>query len=368
MKHLLPIFTLALLGAAATASAENFYYDYYKDPGDSGVSNDYWVVDDWNKYETETDTFSYKNFKVSRNSDWAWVGKADSEVTGKAEIDNSNFYRIQVIGNDVDLFLTDFVDNVGSPTNANALYNRISEYGYRQLSLVDGKYVPTGDLKKYSITVPEDGGSPVITEVNGSNSTTAQKIDTLTFTREESTEDGSGKVTVSYDVDRYKYHLGTFSDGAIIELYMNDGTGEAYSYSGINVLDPAQNNAPIAPEGAFGDGGYRVNLETDEMLNGYYFQDEELAEHDLKGFNGDNDARALASSKAMPLSALDPTAGNRVYFGIIASTGGNSGNNGNGNGNGAFGQPLPGGLQIALIAGLFGLGFWYVRRRKSTVA
>ena len=33
-----------------------------------------------------------------------------------------------------------------------------------------------------------------------------------------------------------------------------------------------------------------------------------------------------------------------------------------------MGQPLPGGLQIALIAGLFGLGFWYVRRRKATVA
>ena len=30
-----------------------------------------------------------------------------------------------------------------------------------------------------------------------------------------------------------------------------------------------------------------------------------------------------------------------------------------------FGAPLPGGLQIALIAGIFGLGFWYVRRRKS---
>ena len=37
-------------------------------------------------------------------------------------------------------------------------------------------------------------------------------------------------------------------------------------------------------------------------------------------------------------------------------------------GNGAAGSPLPGGLQMALIAGLFGLGFWYVRRRKTSVA
>ncbi len=32
------------------------------------------------------------------------------------------------------------------------------------------------------------------------------------------------------------------------------------------------------------------------------------------------------------------------------------------------GSPLPGGVQIALIAGLFGLGFWYVRRRKAVTA
>ena len=35
---------------------------------------------------------------------------------------------------------------------------------------------------------------------------------------------------------------------------------------------------------------------------------------------------------------------------------------------GAVGSPLPGGVQIALIAGLFGLGFWYIRRRKAAVA
>jgi len=35
---------------------------------------------------------------------------------------------------------------------------------------------------------------------------------------------------------------------------------------------------------------------------------------------------------------------------------------------GPVGSPLPGGVQIALIAGLFGLGFWYIRRRKAAVA
>ena len=32
------------------------------------------------------------------------------------------------------------------------------------------------------------------------------------------------------------------------------------------------------------------------------------------------------------------------------------------------GSPLPGGLQIALVSGLFALGFWYVRRRKAIAA
>ena len=32
---------------------------------------------------------------------------------------------------------------------------------------------------------------------------------------------------------------------------------------------------------------------------------------------------------------------------------------------GTSGAPLPGGVSIALVAGLFGLGLWYVRRRKA---
>ena len=53
-----------------------------------------------------------------------------------------------------------------------------------------------------------------------------------------------------------------------------------------------------------------------------------------------------------------------MYFGVVASgatyTPGTSGT--------VSGSPLPGGLQIAIIAGLFGLGFYYVRRRKAMAA
>ena len=98
-----------------------------------------------------------------------------------------------------------------------------------------------------------------------------------------------------------------------------------------------------------------------------------LEEKGLHGFGGYTDeakaARALASDKSMPLSTLAPSAKNGVYFGIIAKVDGviySSITNGGGSGGaGAAGSPLPGGLQMALIAGLFGLGFWYVRRRKA---
>jgi hypothetical protein len=348
MKRLLPILTLALLGAAATASAENFYYDYYKDPDVSTVGEGKDTLDGWWYDKYYTDSVSYKDFEVARNSNW-----------NAAEINNSNFYRIHVVGNDVDLYLTDFVDTVLDETNSNALYNHIAEYGYRQLSLVDGKYVATGDTTVKQLSVTE-AGDPIITSVDElgvSESSEAPTIDTI---------NNEGRT-----IERYKYHLGTFSDGDIIELYMKDlDGGEAYSYSSFNDVNP--DNTRVGALGGFGDGGYRVNLQTDEMLHDYYFQDEKLEEQGLHGFTGDDAEakRVAASSKAMPLSALDPS-GSRVYFGIIASTaeiGGGGGDGNGGSGNGTFGQPLPGGLQIALIAGLFGLGFWFIRRRKNSVA
>ena len=72
-------------------------------------------------------------------------------------------------------------------------------------------------------------------------------------------------------------------------------------------------------------------------------------------FNPDKQVKDDESANAMPLASLDPIGGGRATFGLYATP------------SGTFGSPLPGGLPIALIAGLFGLGFWYVRRRKATV-
>ena len=365
MKHILPILTLALLGAAVPAFAD-YYYDYYKDPGKTDVVSESWVRDPWNTYESKTDTFSYNDFEVSRNSQWTRINNG-AEAT---LLNVSNFYRINVTGNNVDLYLTDYVDNAQSDYNANALYHHISEYGYRKLEKVEIEdertlYIAADAPVVNTLSVTSDG-TPQVTYGKTNETSNLQTIDSVT---------NEGKT-----VKRYQYYLGRFNDGDIIEVYMKDTVNPdgVYSYSGINEIDSVT-NAPVGADGGFGDGGYRLDpVQTDKMLNGYYFQDDQLTARGMGelAFGEGEDAeraREATSSLAMPLSTLAPSAENGVYFGIIAKVNGviyngNNGNGGGGNGGGTFGSPLPGGLSIALIAGLFGLGFWYIRRRKAHVA
>jgi len=363
MKHILPILTLALLGAAMPAFAD-YYYDYYKDPGKTDVESEYWVRDAWNTYESKTDTFKYNDFEVSRNSQWTYAnGGAQAQL-----LNVSNFYRINVTGNNVDLYLTDYVDNAESDYNANALYHHISEYGYRKLEKVEvegerTKYIAVDAPVVNTLSIIDN--TPMVTYADSDEPSRLQTIDTVT---------NEGKT-----VKRYQYYLGQFNDGDVIEVYMKDTVDPdgVYSYSGINEID-STTNAPVGADGGFGDGGYRLDpVQTDKMLNNYYFQDDQLTARGIGelAFGEGEDAeraREATSSLAMPLSTLAPSAENGVYFGIIAKVNGviysgNNGAGGGGSGN-AVGSPLPGGLPIALIAGLFGLGFWYIRRRKATVA
>ncbi len=123
-----------------------------------------------------------------------------------------------------------------------------------------------------------------------------------------------------YTVTRNQYFLGTFSAGDEFEIFMTDNNGNtAYSYSSLY-------------KGGYGEG-IDVVEHTDQLM--LYYKDGVTA----------------AANKAMPLAALDPTS--RVYFGIY------------GEASGPVGSPLPGGLPIALVAGFFAFGFWYVRRRKA---
>jgi hypothetical protein len=351
MKHILPILTLALLGAAATAFADNFYYEYYKGAALGEVNtvsdNDVW----WpNHFDTDSVTYGITEenktgeFTVARNSNW------NSPLSPSAK---SNFYRIEVNKNGLELYLTDFVkgiyeDTMSYNSTSNALFNmNITQYGYRELTLgADGKY--TAGKPQYFDIFDSNGN------LNKENVT---KIDTIKNDKGE-------------EVARYKYALGTFKKDTVIELCMKDSEGrEAYSYSYQDGVDAEDNivYTPFDPttyawiesmQGGFGEGGYHVDaIQTDDMLDSYYFPDRK----DYKPFDS---AKTPAAQKAMPLSQLIPTTGGDVSFGIIAMTDGMI----TGGYKGTVGSPLPGGLQIALIAGLFGLGFWYVRRRKAVAA
>lgn len=307
MKHFLPILTAALALTATTASAA-YYYDYYLDNPTEKVSG----ISSYNAGPNdvrETDTVRYKDFSVVRYSQ-----ANNGLLVPTSGTNNTNFYKIQIAGDDptsnqkVKLYLTDYVTNMFGD-NSNALYNNVTKYGYRVLNS-DGTVGETQyiDMPQFSELTSDD----VIDTVGQRN--------------------------------RYKYELGTFDQGVEIELFMeNAKTGySAYSYNGL----------PESALGGYGDGGYYpegIVEATDKMLTlGYY---KTVAE----------------ANKAMPLAGLDIAAVDggraRIYFGIIGESVTVTKEK-----EIVSGQPLPGGLQIALIAGLFGLGFWYIRRRKATVA
>ena len=115
---------------------------------------------------------------------------------------------------------------------------------------------------------------------------------------------------------RQKYYLGDFKANDTVEIWLSDGTTEVSTYT------------PV-------EGEY-----TSRWL-----------------------ARTDALDSSLPIAQLTMynSTGYQVNFGLLTaasdlppSPGGET-----------FGSPLPGGLQVALIASLFGLGFWYVRRRKA---
>lgn len=126
------------------------------------------------------------------------------------------------------------------------------------------------------------------------------------------------------------------------------------------------------------DGYFLGNFEKDEEIEVYLARKDEegnvllwTATNSPQNVNGVAyvsrwGGRTDKLNSSMGVGQLNfPALGEKqINFGVIASTtrpiGGSSGT--------PSGSPLPGGLQIALIAGLFGLGFWYVRRRKATVA
>jgi hypothetical protein len=448
MKHILPILTLALLGAAVTVFADNettavetsttvsytnynnYYYDYYRhanitfNPIDGNQATRTYRGDNWNEsdsvtYNTMTSTqvsngtaqMSDSNtYTIHRESNWETVLRGS---------DPNNFFRIEMgETNDqtVRLYLTDFVSSkYGSDStyysDSNALFNdtygkeylfdengnpvlnedlsqksrdvlvkrAIVEYGYRTLEWNEDtkKYDVTGKEKFQTVIADENGaikiGTGEVDSETGKEITQNYKLNDEVVTAQDTIKVNKWNEPVT----RYKYDLGEFNPGDIIEVYMKDYLGnEVYSFSslsgtdsttGQNVYTPFDNTDPetsVYNQGGFGDGGWAVNsTETDDMLD-YYFS-QTIAGVVNPNYHSEypdafgSSIKTVAAARAMPLSQLIPgtSQGLAVAFGLMGVATGNY----------VPGGPLPGGLQMALIAGLFGLGFCYIRRRKAIV-
>ncbi|MBR4717694.1 MAG: hypothetical protein IKP09_06510 [Lentisphaeria bacterium] len=301
MKHILPILTAALALTAMTSSAIDYYSDYILKADESG--NVFYAPYNHN-INIQTKVDNYENYSVIRTN-------LPDQGFG-----HDTTYRVQITGEKVDFYLTDYIDSIGSNYDDNALTTKgIKQIGYR--------YLESNDSSKK--------GTEVINNLKVDSSTT----ETYLFSQDKENNyqpaifDESNpdryNTDYKYNVVRNHYYLGTFSEGDVIEIYMSreeDGNG-VWSTSTLYT-------------GGYGEG---VTDATDQ-----------LAQYQ----NGGN---SEAGRKAMPLASLTPAGGSRVFFGFQASGAAT-----------AVGSPLPGGLQIALIAGLFGLGFYFVRRRKATVA
>ena len=270
MKHILSLLTIALAFTAATASA----IDYYEN---ANVSYTYYGPR-WNG-----DTDKVIKEQIVNYGDYSIVRTAYSQWEGLYLYNHDSLWKIRVNNDNVDIYIADWIDNIGDEFQEDALKNKINKFGYYYVGTNDGETID--DWSK------------------------AERIQI------ENSPWNDNVIT------RYGYKLGTFNAGDEIEVYME--------YNGGSV----KSNSTQWNGGGYGDGVYEVD---------------KLALYQ----NNDNVA---AARKAMPLAMLDTGNGHRVFFGVYS-------------GGSAVGSPLPGGLPIALIAGLFGLGFWYVRRRKAIVS
>ena len=218
-----------------------------------------------------------------------------------------SFFKIRVTSGTGDIYFSDWIDNIGDSHQEDNLTNKgIESYGYR--------YVKSNDTSK----------------INSEKIYTMGKDAVITHDAPVKSPWNNNQIT------RYNYLLGTFTEGDEIEIYMQDKNGEVWSNTTKNM-------------GAWGDG-----IDNADVLAMYQIAG---SANTMWGAE-----YVAAAKKAMPLTALDTGNGHRVFFIIPGAK------DGGGVRGGTVGSPLPGGVQIALIAGFFGLGFWYFRRRKAIAA
>ena len=181
MKHLLAILTVALAGAAVTASAGVPYTDAS------------FLADD-----TYTERFDKLVDATLTN------GKNGVYDYGSYVVTFENSSRLKIHANEnINLYVYDVVDNVQSGNNVSALKgtapNPVQQIGYRELGTQDGTIHALGDptdtevLQRYYVNNPQP-----------------------------------------YEVVRNSYYLGEFEAGKDYELYVSyaaDGSGGQWSYT-----------------------------------------------------------------------------------------------------------------------------------------
>lgn len=230
----------------------------------------------------------------------------------KVILEDNSKLRIHV-NEDIKLYVYDYVDNVQSDDNSasaltgvNATANKLAvqKIGYRKIVAGSDGTFVKTSNEKDEIT--HSIGDPTDTE-------TVHRVKKSTYWTEE------------YDIVRNSYYLGEFKAGdyELFVSYAADGSDGKWSYT---------NTA----------GGYLI--QTDKLMSANI-------KKEFLG-NYDQDIYDLAQVYT-PLAQV-----NNISFGLRSAPADPV----------VAGNPLPGGVQIALIAGVFGLGFWYVRRRKATVA
>ena len=272
MKHILPILTAALFGAATFVFAQT------------------------NTVKTDFENYSV-NFSAYDNS--------NNEGQGLG-----GYYTIKMKG-EGSLYITNFFNpalSTGLSGQSELLTNPL--YGITHYGYIDS----TGNKHEYAI----------------SDTRITEQFDGYTYTtygQDPDNPNGAWK-QLPIDVPRDGYFLGNFTDGQEIQVYLarKDAEGNVIAWTATNSPQETNDTAYVSRWGG------RVDAADNSMGVGQLY------------FPGLNEKQ--------------------INFGIVASTTRDI----PGITDVTVGSPLPGGIQIALIAGLFGLGFWYVRRRKAIAA
>ena len=311
MKHILSLLTIALLGAATTVFATDAFDDYAQNYGyySTNLSYDsYYAVEPG----TKTQTIDYGTYQVIKEA-----------YASDNSVEYQSRFRIHVNGDSsskVDFYLYDFYDNAQSPTNGSSLKDQgVTQVGYRLLDS-DNDFSPMTTTESTDVHPLGAGEKETVIKpaINAYNSPT--------------------------EMTRYKYHLGTFSGGSDFEIYMSksdDAASGVWSYSSVDDQVAGYLGGATQPENI-------LYLNVDKLMMAY-----EAGQ--VFNFNAEDSALIKQAAAAMPLAWLAPS-GAGLSFGI------------QGTAVPSFGSPLPGGLPIAIVAGLFGLGFWFIRRRKAVTA